>query len=115
MVPLGDGFQQIQDPCAAVSNFIETYNLTEYYQSWRIFQDPVQGFKLHMFQFDGSPLAPQFQVSATPNMLPTQPLRNADLAIERRSLSKAPEALGHHWLQSVMGASALALVSLSLL
>jgi len=77
MTPFGDGFQQIQDPCAAVSNFIEIYNYTELYQSWRIFQDPqTLGFKLHLFQFDGSPVAPQFLVSPTPNMLPTQLLRN---------------------------------------
>lgn len=76
MTPFGDGFQQIQDPCAAQSNFIELYNETELYQSWQIFQDPVTGYKLHLFQFDGSPVAPQFQVSPQPNMLPTQLLRN---------------------------------------
>ncbi|TDL18363.1 hypothetical protein BD410DRAFT_705034, partial [Rickenella mellea] len=76
LTPLGDGFQQIQDPCAAQSNFIETYNITELLLSWQIFQDPIQGYKLHLFSFDGSPLAPQFQVSTTPNMLPTQLLRN---------------------------------------
>ena len=43
---------------------------------YQIFQDPQTGFKLHLFQYDGSPLAPQFQVSASPNMLPTQLLRN---------------------------------------
>ncbi|KAG6866169.1 hypothetical protein C0991_007719 [Blastosporella zonata] len=76
MVAFNDGYQQIQDPCAAVSNFIENYNLTEYYVQWRIFMDPTFGPKLHLFQFDGSPLAPQFQVSTTPNMLPTTLLRN---------------------------------------
>jgi hypothetical protein len=76
LTPMGDGYQQIQDPCAAVSNFIEDYNLTEYYTQWRIFLDATAGPKLHMFSFDGSPLAPQFQISATPNMLPTQLLRN---------------------------------------
>lgn len=79
MTPFGDGYQQIQDPCAAVSNFVEVYNETELYQSWRIFQDPVTGYKLHLFQFDGSPVAPQFQVSVTPNMLPTQLLRNVSV------------------------------------
>lgn len=72
----GDGYQQVQNPCAAVSNQILNFNVTELYQSWQIFQDPVDGFKLHLFAFDGSPVAPQFQLSATPNMLPTQPLRN---------------------------------------
>lgn len=76
MTPFGDGYQQIQDTCAAVSNFIEDYNYTELYQSWRIFTDPTDGYKLHLFEFDGSPVAPQFQVSASPNMLPTRNLRN---------------------------------------
>jgi len=74
--PFGDGFQQIQDPCAAVSNFLEDYNITELAQSWRIFQDLTTGYKLHIFQFDGAPLAPQFQVSTTPIMLPARALRN---------------------------------------
>lgn len=82
MTPFGDGFQQIQDPCGAVSNFIEVYNFTELYQSWRIFMDPIDGAKLHLFQFDGSPVAPQFLLSATPNMLPTQPLRNVSPPVE---------------------------------
>jgi len=83
MTPMGDGFQQIQDPCAAVSNFIEPYNLTELYQSWRIFQDPqTLDYKLHLFAFNGAPVAPQFKVSDTPNMLPTQLLRNATGAVK---------------------------------
>jgi len=76
MTPFGDGYQQIQDPCAAQSNFIEDYNITELFVEWRIFMDPSQGPKLHLFQFDGSPVAPLFQVSVTPEMLPTQLLRN---------------------------------------
>ena len=76
MTPFGDGYQQIQDPCAAQSNFIENYNDTELYIQWQIFLDATTGYKLHLFQFDGTPLAPQFQVSTTPNMLPTQLLRN---------------------------------------
>jgi hypothetical protein len=76
MVPFGDGYQQIQDPCAAQSNFVEAYNDTELYVMWQIFQDPQTGYKLHLFQYDGAPLSPMFQVSATPNMLPTQLLRN---------------------------------------
>ncbi|KXN88306.1 Protein rot1 [Leucoagaricus sp. SymC.cos] len=78
MFPFSDGFQQVQDPCAAVSeNFIETYMIKEeLYQQWLIFVDPTQGPKLHMYQFDNSPLAPMFKVSDTPIMLPTQLLRN---------------------------------------
>jgi hypothetical protein len=74
---MGDGYQQIQDPCAAQSNFIENYNDTETYMMYQIFLDPVtKGYKLHMFEADGTPVAPQFQVATSPNMLPTQPLRN---------------------------------------
>jgi len=80
MVPFGDGYQQIQDPCSAVTNFIENYNDTEFYQNYQIFQDPLDGYKLYLYQFDGSPVAPQFQISTTPNMLPTRSLRNVTAA-----------------------------------
>ncbi|KAI0070364.1 hypothetical protein K474DRAFT_1670155 [Panus rudis PR-1116 ss-1] len=77
--PFGDGYQQIQDPCAAISNFIEDYNNTEMLSHWQIFSDINDGPKLHLFDFDGTPLAPQFQVSPSPNMLPTRLLRNVTL------------------------------------
>jgi len=117
MTPFADGFQQVQDPCAAVSNFIQLYNQTEYYQSWRIFQDPVQGYKLHMFAFDGSPLAPQFQVSTTPNMLPTTLLRNvpSSTTVSRRSVSSAQDVLGPHWVTGVIAAAGLVLMSSALM
>ena len=90
----GDGFQQVQDPCAAVSNFIESYNETEYYKGWRIFQDPTAGPKLHLFQFDGSPVPPQFLVSKTPSMLPTRLLRNSSYVfVSRRGLEGEEEDL----------------------
>ena len=38
--------------------------------------DPTDGPKLHLFEFDGTPVAPLFQTSTTPNMLPTEKLRN---------------------------------------
>jgi len=109
MLPLGDGYQQIQDPCAAQSNFVENYNDTELYQSWQIFLDPVTGYKLHLFQFDGSPLAPQFQVSTTPNMLPTRPLRNVTqvATVAKRSLS-ATNGEQRRW--SVGGSMGMAMV-----
>lgn len=76
LTPVGDGYQQVQAPCAATSNFIQDYNFTELFQSWQIFMDPTDGPKLHLFQFDGSPVAPLFQLSPSPNMLPKQVLRN---------------------------------------
>ena len=42
-----------------------------------MFQDPVTGLKLHLYGEDGTPVAPLFQVSTTPNMLPTRVLRSA--------------------------------------
>jgi len=76
LTPFGDGYQQIQDPCAPVTNFVENYNNTELISLYQIFQDITDGDKLHLFAFDGQPLPPQFRVSATPNMLPTEKLRN---------------------------------------
>ncbi|KAH8829798.1 ROT1 protein [Flagelloscypha sp. PMI_526] len=77
LYPLEDGFQQIQDPCAAVSNFIENYNGTEYYTAWQVYQDTSKGLTARLYQFDGQPYPPMQQRSATPNMLPKQKLANA--------------------------------------
>ena len=109
MTPFGDGFQQVQDPCAAVSNFIQMYNDTEYYESWRIFLDATTGYHLHLFAFDGSPINPQFLVSVTPNMLPTQLLRNVSVAAppSRRSLSSAESFSGPQWILGVVSATVL--------
>ncbi len=114
MTPFGDGFQQVQDPCAAVSNFIQLYNETELYQSWRIFLDPVDGPKLHLFQFDGSPVAPQFQISATPNMLPTQSLINntASDSGSLQSRSQTKRSGGERaWTPTGVGALLVSLVT----
>ncbi|CAE6458698.1 unnamed protein product [Rhizoctonia solani] len=75
LTPFGqDGRIQVQDPCAAVSNIITLYNQTEYMVQWRIFQDATYGPKLHLFRYDGAPLAPMFQVYNPPQMLPTRVL-----------------------------------------
>jgi len=118
MTPLGDGYQQVQDPCAAVSNFVENLNITEFYTQWRIFTDPTYGPKLHLFQYDGAPLAPQFQVSTTPNMLPTQPLRNVtppmtgSLAVSFLGVNNsAPDA--RRCTAAVLGAAGLVVLSVA--
>jgi len=118
MIPTAlDGFQQIQDPCAAYSNFVEAYNNTELYVQWRIFQDPTQGYKLHLFQFDGSPLAPMFQVSTAPNMLPTAQIRNttastgAGKTVLKRDLVQRNDAAGQRLTMGVIGLWLLALSS----
>ncbi|KAF9778719.1 chaperone for protein-folding within the ER, fungal-domain-containing protein [Thelephora terrestris] len=74
--PFGDGYQQIQNVCEAVTNFIENYNQTEFYPLYQIFQDPTDGYKLHLFDSTGAPYAPMFYKSATPIMNPTKSLRN---------------------------------------
>ncbi|KZV61781.1 hypothetical protein PENSPDRAFT_592351 [Peniophora sp. CONT] len=76
LTPLGDGYQQVQSACEDGTNIIQDYNYTELFQSWRIFMDPTDGPKLHLFEFDGTPVAPLFQTSTTPVMLPTEKLRN---------------------------------------
>jgi len=76
LTPLGDGYQQVQTGCGDNSNFFQNYNETELFVSWRIFTDVTFGPKLHLFQWDGTPVAPLFQLSPQPNMLPKQKLRN---------------------------------------
>lgn len=76
LTPFGDGYQQIQDPCAAVSNFIEGYNDTEVYMQWNIYQDLVKGYALQMYTQYGTPEPPMWLVTSSPIMLPTQLLRN---------------------------------------
>ena len=97
--PVGDGYQQIQNPCAATSNFIQNYNDTELYLSWTIWQDPILGPQLHLAQFDGSLLPPMNLLSSTPNMLPTQSLRNAPspstTVLKRSTTNFAPSPI--HW------------------
>lgn len=97
--PYNDGYQQIQDPCAAETNFIEGYNFTERYMSWQIFRDPSDGPKLHLFQADGTPVAPLFQVYSTPNMLPTRLLRNVTVTVtgDSQSLFAAANSASQRW------------------
>ncbi|KAF5346137.1 hypothetical protein D9758_009939 [Tetrapyrgos nigripes] len=93
MIPNGDGFQQIQNRCSANSNQILDYNETELYNSWRIYQDATNGFRLQMQQFDNQSLAPQYQVSTTPNMLPKAQLTQTQTQVlNRRGLNGAANA-----------------------
>jgi len=81
LTPFGDGYQQVQDACAGTSNFVQFFNDTELITSWRIFTDITYGYKLHLWTYDGTPLAPQFQISPSPEMLPTQKLRDTSANI----------------------------------
>lgn len=92
LTPVGDGYQQIESPCAARSNFIEAYNDTELYMSWQIFVDAVDGYKLHMFEADGTPVVPMRQLSVSPNMLPNQRLHSVTTTtvLKRSTTNVAP-------------------------
>jgi len=116
LTPFGDGYQQNQDPCAPVSNFIETYNDTEAYMQWNIYQDPVQGYALQMYEITGSPLPPMWLVTASPIMLPTQVLRNLSATTTTTSSAagalsaNAGERVGVPWMVVslvVLGAASL--------
>eukprot|EP00914_Ancora_sagittata_P010730 GHVO01020912.1.p1 GENE.GHVO01020912.1~~GHVO01020912.1.p1 ORF type:complete len:136 (-),score=2.24 GHVO01020912.1:538-945(-) len=89
LTPNGDGYQQVQDPCAATSDVMQNYNETELLVAgYYTYTDTTNGLALQLYTFDGSPLAPQYQISSTPNMLPTQKLRNVTAAttvLSRRS------------------------------
>ncbi|CDO72253.1 hypothetical protein BN946_scf184970.g105 [Trametes cinnabarina] len=108
LIPNGDGYQQIQDPCAAETNFIENYNDTELYQRWQIFMDLNDGPKLHIFEFDGTPVAPLFQIYNPPSMLPPTQLRNVTPAISTGSNLLAMNAGARSWSSP---ADVMALVS----
>jgi hypothetical protein len=113
LTPNGDGYQQIQDPCAAVSNFIENYNDTELIPNyWYPYTDTTLGSALQLYAFDGTPLAPVYVVSTTPTMLPTQQLRNVTAAtnvLSRRGNGAAGQMLdGWRTLGSTAAAVAVA-------
>jgi len=86
--------------------------LAGYYMGWRIFQDPVAGYKLHLFMWDGTPVAPMFHVSTTPNMLPTKLLRNVTTTVQlsRRSTSGAEES-SSKLVTAVLGAAGLVVLA----
>jgi len=69
-----DGRQQVQDMCAAVSNVIQQFNQTTYFANWNIYNDPQRGPTLQIYEFDGTPMSPLYQLALTPNMLPTTTL-----------------------------------------
>ncbi|GJJ08425.1 hypothetical protein Clacol_002641 [Clathrus columnatus] len=94
LTPFGtDGFQQIENPCTAISNQITRYNQSIVFSQWRIFPLSGGGVHLNLYEFDGTPVAPMNIVASPPNMLPTQPIvtpsstssANARRDIEARS------------------------------
>jgi len=112
--PVNDGYQRIQDRCSANSDFIEPYHLPELYSSWRIFLDPIDGPKFHLFAFDGSPEPPMKLLSATPNMLPEQLLvNNTETTILKRSTNNVAPPI--HWWHSAVGATLGAMLGVAFL
>ena len=80
LVPVADGYQRIQEPCSANSDFTKDH-LQEMYQSWQIFLDTVDGPKFHLFAFDGSHQNRQYiyfhkhQTCCPPNNSGTPPMQ----------------------------------------
>ncbi|KAF9017278.1 hypothetical protein BDZ89DRAFT_961231 [Hymenopellis radicata] len=109
LIPNGDGYQQVQKTCAAVSNLIENNNDTIVVNWWNINQDTELGFVLTMQKFDGTYWAPFKQYSTSPNMLPTQKLRNVtqapDVSIGARSLEERSSAAALRTSLVLMGAA----------
>lgn len=70
-----DGRIQVQDPCAAKTNIITTYDQTTLYSSWTIQIDTLKNnYALQLAKFDGAPMMPMYLVARPPNMLPTTQL-----------------------------------------
>lgn len=112
LTPFGDGYQQIQNPCEAVTNFIENYNQTEFYQMYQIFQDPTDGYKLHLFDASGAPYAPMFYRDATPVMNPTRSLRNVSTPVGTGSVKNQKRNAGE--MTSSPASAGLVIVALIL-
>jgi len=94
LTPFGDGYQQIQNTCEAITNFIENYNITEFYREYQIFQDPTDGYKLHLYDSGGSPYAPMFFRSANPIMQPTRSLRNVSVPVASGTVQNRKRSAG---------------------
>jgi len=87
-----DGRIQVQDPCAAVTNVITTYNQITLYADWRITVDSFKSnYMLQLNRFDGAKMPPMYMIANPPNMLPTVVLTGANAtgqASRRRSLDE---------------------------
>jgi len=103
-----DGRQQVQDMCAAKSNIIQQFNQTTLFQSWAIYDDPQRGPKLQIFQYNGAPLAPMYQLSQTPNMLPTQVLTGNVTQGQTTATTSGAGRSAAFGLATMMGAVGLA-------
>jgi hypothetical protein len=78
LVPFeGDGFQQVQGRCGAISNQINRYNQPILFLEWRIFPLISGGYHLNLYEFDGTPVAPMNQLYKPPTMNPTQAIMAA--------------------------------------
>lgn len=92
LYPFGsDGRIQVQDPCAAVTNVITTYDQITLYADWGITVDSIKAnYKLQLNRFDGAKMPPLYLIANPPNMLPTVVLTgvNATGQASRRSLDE---------------------------
>lgn len=69
-----DGRQLVSDPCNQTNEEAEytRYSQTEIYEKYEVLIDPYYGrYRLNLYQFDGTPMAPMYLVYKPPQMLPT--------------------------------------------
>jgi len=91
-----EGYQLIQNACAATSSFTEMYNQSyEFYDSIQLVQD-ASGLYLQMYGWDGAPVPPMGQVSQTPNMFPVAKIINNNRTKVLAALSTTNGALRVH-------------------
>lgn len=70
-----DGRQLVSDPCNQTNEEAEytRYHQKEIYQKYEVLVDDYYGrYRLNLYQFDGTPMAPMYLVYKPPQMLPTQ-------------------------------------------
>lgn len=115
LTPNGDGYQQVQDACGAVSNFIENTNVTIYIPWWTIATDTDKGEVLKMQKFDLTYYAPFYQVSTTPEMLPLAQLRNVSSSAEPASTRKRELPVKRNGATAAFSANSLLLAGGALL
>lgn len=70
-----DGRQQTSVPCSYATSLYIRYNQPELMIKYQVYTDGFHNVpRLDLYQFDGAPMHPMFQVATPPQMLPTTTL-----------------------------------------
>ena len=84
-----DGRQLVSTPCNQTNAAYLRYNQTEIYQSFDVSIDQYYGrYRLDLYKFDGSPVAPLYLAYKPPEMLPTATLNPTAGAAQSTSVAK---------------------------